>query len=241
MQGGIQLGATSPQACAWKAPWSIGTARIRRGARLEETFSLVAKSPPRLMRHWHHAPTSRIRIPSALPLFRLRCSVAHDPGSVWLIKRSARMGDRDVKQSVRELVHPVGPHIQPRLASNGREFWYEDFAPDQRTYLIHNVSVNVRDVVVPARAQWAAATDDRVVAFLGPAIPCRNKCASKEELCGELLDPQGNHAVICGSGPLRTRRHNDIADTYADIVDEVEAGAFGPARNLRTRIFFQWT
>ena len=37
------------------------------------------------------------------------------------------------------------------------------------------------------------------------------------------LDCQGDHAAICGNGPLRTRRHNNIAEVYANILEEVHA------------------
>ncbi|CAE8609268.1 unnamed protein product [Polarella glacialis] len=43
------------------------------------------------------------------------------------------------------------------------------------------------------------------------------------EPCGEPLDAEGNHAAHCGTGPLPTFRHNEIADIYADILEEVWA------------------
>jgi hypothetical protein len=109
MQGGIQLGAPSPQAFTRKTSSPVRTARMSCGTRLEESFSLLAKSPPRLVRHWHHATTSRIGISSLFPLFGLRCSITNYSGSVRLIERSAWMSDRDVKQSIWELLHAVGP------------------------------------------------------------------------------------------------------------------------------------
>ena len=72
--------------------------------------------------------------------------------------------------------------------------------------------------------QWSVAVAWRLGLFeLGPGAVCRNENASKGEPCGELLDSQGRHAITCGCGPLRTRRHNDIADVYADILEEVGA------------------
>ena len=72
--------------------------------------------------------------------------------------------------------------------------------------------------------QWSEALSWRLgIATPGPPMPCRNECASRGELCGEVLDSYGGHAVICGCGPLRTRRHNDIAEVYADILEEVGA------------------
>ncbi len=43
------------------------------------------------------------------------------------------------------------------------------------------------------------------------------------ELCGAHLDADGDHAVECGTGPLRTFRHDDLADIYAEILEEVGA------------------
>ena len=46
---------------------------------------------------------------------------------------------------------------------------------------------------------------------------------SDDEPCGDLLDADGGHAVCCDTGPLRTIRHNDLADIYAGILEEVGA------------------
>ena len=43
------------------------------------------------------------------------------------------------------------------------------------------------------------------------------------ELCNALLDAGGDHAVQCGTGPLRNFRHDDLADIYAGIFEEVGA------------------
>ena len=71
--------------------------------------------------------------------------------------------------------------------------------------------------------QWAQALQWRLgMSAPGPIQPCRNMKAN-EELCGEVLDPGGDHAVICACGPMRIARHNDLADVYADITEEVGA------------------
>ena len=54
----------------------------------------------------------------------------------------------------------------------------------------------------------------------GPAQLCLNAKADGE-LCGDALDPDGNHAVICPCGPMRIARHNGLADIYADIIEEI--------------------
>ncbi|CAE8618940.1 unnamed protein product [Polarella glacialis] len=46
-----------------------------------------------------------------------------------------------------------------------------------------------------------------------------------EEMCGETLDCDGDHAVECGTGPLRKFRHDALADIYADILEEIGAVA----------------
>ena len=71
--------------------------------------------------------------------------------------------------------------------------------------------------------QWAEALQWRLgVVAPGCVQLCQNRKAD-EELCGELLDPEGCHAVICACGPMRIARHNDVADVYADIIEEVGA------------------
>jgi hypothetical protein len=70
--------------------------------------------------------------------------------------------------------------------------------------------------------QWSAAVGWRLgTVHQGGLAPCHNECAKDEDICGEPLDQDGDHAVTCGCGPLRTRRHNDIADVYADIAEEI--------------------
>ena len=40
-----------------------------------------------------------------------------------------------------------------------------------------------------------------------------------------MLDSEGDHAVCCGTGPLRTHRHDGLADIYTKIFEEVGAVA----------------
>ena len=55
-----------------------------------------------------------------------------------------------------------------------------------------------------------------------PTATCKNENL-RGETCNELLDTNGDHAVTCGTGPLRTLRHDGLADIYADILEEVGA------------------
>ena len=72
--------------------------------------------------------------------------------------------------------------------------------------------------------QWSAACRWRLgLPEPGPLGCCKNQASGEGEACGEQLDSHGDHAVDCPRGPLRNFRHNDIADVYADIVDEAGA------------------
>ena len=71
--------------------------------------------------------------------------------------------------------------------------------------------------------QWSEALRWRIgIATPGPSTTCMNQKLN-EELCNEPLDAQGDRAASCGVGPLRTLRHDTLADIYADILDEVGA------------------
>ena len=71
--------------------------------------------------------------------------------------------------------------------------------------------------------QWSEAVRWRLgIPTVGPAGTCQN-ARLDGELCGELLDASGSHAVSCDIGPLRTFWHDDLANIYADILDEVGA------------------
>ena len=54
--------------------------------------------------------------------------------------------------------------------------------------------------------------------------PPRSEKTSTQELCLDQLDAHGDHAAMCERGPFRTRRHDDLADVYADIL--AEAGGY---------------
>jgi hypothetical protein len=73
--------------------------------------------------------------------------------------------------------------------------------------------------------QWAAAVQWRLgITVPGPQTTCVNENYA-DECCGQPLDAAGDHAVDCPTGPLRNRRHDDLADIYADILEEVGAVA----------------
>ena len=71
--------------------------------------------------------------------------------------------------------------------------------------------------------QWAEALGWRLgVRTPGPGSLCKNQKESGEA-CQAVLDDGQDHAVDCPCGPLRNRRHDDIAEVYADILEECGA------------------
>ena len=50
-----------------------------------------------------------------------------------------------------------------------------------------------------------------------------NERASDGERCNEMVDKDADHAVECEGGPLRTARHDALADVYAEILEEIGA------------------
>ena len=71
--------------------------------------------------------------------------------------------------------------------------------------------------------QWTEALRWRLgVPRCGPQPSCRNQKLTSEE-CGQQLHPQPDHEVECPCGPFRTRRHDDLAECYADIAEEAGA------------------
>ena len=54
------------------------------------------------------------------------------------------------------------------------------------------------------------------------ATLCQNATA-KGKVCDEVMCEYLDHAMCCSNGPLRIRRHEDIADSLADMIDETGA------------------
>lgn len=52
---------------------------------------------------------------------------------------------------------------------------------------------------------------------------CRNLAAKTSEECGVALDCFGDHAASCSYGPLRIKRHDDVADCLSELI--LETGA----------------
>ena len=68
--------------------------------------------------------------------------------------------------------------------------------------------------------QWTDAARWRLgMQHAGPQGSCKNQKQNGEE-CGEDLEPCCDHAVDCPCGPLRNARRDELADIYADIIDE---------------------
>ena len=67
--------------------------------------------------------------------------------------------------------------------------------------------------------QWTEALRWRLgMSQFGLQAYCQNEMGTTEEICGEVLDE--DHAVECPRGPMRKRRHDDLADVHADILEE---------------------
>ena len=52
---------------------------------------------------------------------------------------------------------------------------------------------------------------------------CRHWNASRGEECGASVEPAGDHSVYCPCGPLRTKRHEELADLWGDVWEEAGA------------------
>ena len=90
--------------------------------------------------------------------------------------------------------------------------------------------LNVPGVALTDR-QWSEALRWRlgVAAQASSDAQCRNVKSKDSELCGETLDRHGDHAAICLCGPWANFRHNDLAEVYADILQET--GGYVRARS----------
>ena len=89
-----------------------------------------------------------------------------------------------------------------------------------------------KSLVAPAGLQAAHFSDDQIsevlrwrlgLANVEASSMCRNVAAKNEEECGEMKDQYGDHAVSCSYGPLRIKRHDDIADCLSDMIAETGA------------------
>ena len=68
--------------------------------------------------------------------------------------------------------------------------------------------------------QWTEALKWRLgLPFEGPQGSCRNEKANGDE-CGEALAASGDHPIDCPCGPLSNARHDELADVYADVIEE---------------------
>eukprot|EP00929_Paragymnodinium_shiwhaense_P021813 TRINITY_DN14119_c0_g3_i1.p1 TRINITY_DN14119_c0_g3~~TRINITY_DN14119_c0_g3_i1.p1 ORF type:complete len:260 (+),score=27.98 TRINITY_DN14119_c0_g3_i1:2-781(+) len=58
---------------------------------------------------------------------------------------------------------------------------------------------------------------------LGVVPKCKNFAAKRQEECGHTRDQHGDHSVCCAFGPWRIKRHDDVSDSIADMIDETGA------------------
>ena len=52
---------------------------------------------------------------------------------------------------------------------------------------------------------------------------CQNMAAAHDRCCEEVMNKFCDHAMCCSNGPLRIRRHEDVADCLADAIEETGA------------------
>ena len=52
---------------------------------------------------------------------------------------------------------------------------------------------------------------------------CQNVAANNESCCDEVINHHCDHAVCCSNGPLRIRRHEDVAECLTDVIDDTGA------------------
>jgi hypothetical protein len=87
-------------------------------------------------------------------------------------------------------------------------------------------------LVAPAGLQTTHYTDELLVEVLrwrlglaecGEIPRCRNLAAKTMEECGDAWDAYGDHAASCAYGPLRIKRHDNIAECLADVIEETGA------------------
>jgi len=52
---------------------------------------------------------------------------------------------------------------------------------------------------------------------------CQNVAANNERCCDEVMNKHCDHAMCCSNGPLRIRRHEDVAEYLADVIDDTGA------------------
>ena len=90
-------------------------------------------------------------------------------------------------------------------------------------------------------AEWRTALQWRLETA-GPAGTCRNEIISSRredgsfERCNAVLDPDGDHALCCMCGPVRTTTHNHIADKLCDFL---HGGGAQARREVHVREFRQ--
>ena len=143
------------------------------------------------------------------------CTLAEDP------LRPAHPADKLLSKLLRSAADAAAatlysespPDDQIRLLSAG--------GPSAGSSLVAPLSM---DGVHFSDWQWSEALRWRL-GFTSPGClaRCQNQAHGQQGVCGTLLDPGQDHAVDCEFGPLRTRRHDGIADVYADIAEECGA------------------
>jgi hypothetical protein len=73
-------------------------------------------------------------------------------------------------------------------------------------------------------SQWREALRWRL-GLPGPAGRCRNVASKDGERCNDVLDADGDHALLCMTGPVRQAVHGELADVLCEFIEEAGARA----------------
>jgi hypothetical protein len=153
--------------------------------------------------------------------------------------RPARWSGDGTASQTPDMLRPAVPprHVLSNFLRVHAEASYEDVLSRStrrdRTRLRSAGGPNAgKALVAPAGLQATHYTDEQVVevlrwrlglAEIGEIPRCRNLAAKTMEECGEARDGFGDHAASCSFGPLRIKRHDNIAESLADIIEETGA------------------
>ena len=94
----------------------------------------------------------------------------------------------------------------------------------------------VSSAVTFTDSQWREALRWRL-GLSGPAGRCRNVASKDGEMCNDILDTDGDHALLCMTGPVRQAVHGELADVLCEFIEASGARARREAfvREIRPR------
>ena len=150
-----------------------------------------------------------------------------------------QLGSEGVRAAYSGLLRPASParHSLSELLRASADFMYGRLLGDgsqrdcTRLRSARGPTAG-KSLVAPAGLQPAQYTDEDIVEVLrwrlgiaevGDGLRCRNFAAKTMTECGHDRDCWGDHSVCCSYGPLRIKRHDNIADALGDMIEETGA------------------